>query len=60
MKNKRSTALLLAMLMIASVFLNVTSVFAEGEEPSPELNQPIEEVEVKDKKDALEEVKAEE
>lgn len=63
MKNKRSTALLLAILMITSVFLNVTSVFAEGEEPSPELNQPIEEVEVeevKDKKDALEEVKAEE
>lgn len=59
MKNKRSTALLLAILMIASVFINATSVFAEGEPEVLELNQPIEEVEVEDKKDALE-VKAEE
>lgn len=63
MKNKRSTALLLAILMIASVFLNTTAVFAEGEPEVPELNQPIEKVEVeevKDKKDALEEEKSEE
>lgn len=60
MKKKKSTALLLAMLMIASVFLNATAVFAEGEPEVSELNQPIEEVEVEEKKDALEEVKVEE
>ena len=59
MKRKKSTALFLALLMIASVFLNATSVFAEGEQPSPELNQPIENVEIEDKKDDLEEVKVE-
>ena len=57
MKNKKSTALLLAMLMIASVFLNTTSVFAESGQEIPEVNQ-IEEVE--GEKNALEEVKAEE
>ena len=57
MKKKKSTALFLALLMIASVFLNTTSVFAENDQEIPEVNQSVEEVE--DKKDALEEVKAE-
>ena len=57
MKKKKSTALFLAMLMIASIFLNTTSVFAESGQEIPKVNQ-IEEVEGEDKK-ALE-VKAEE
>ncbi|MBS4872117.1 MAG: S-layer homology domain-containing protein [Peptoniphilus sp. oral taxon 375] len=63
MKKKKSTALFLAMLMIASVFLNGTSVFAENEQEVPGMNQPVEKVEevkVEDKKDDLEEVKAKE
>ena len=49
--------------MIASVFLNGTSVFAENEQEVPGMNQPVkkvEEVKVEDKKDDLEEVKGEE
>ena len=52
MKKKKSTALFLAMLMIASVFLNGTSVFAENEQEVPGMNQPVkkvEEVKVEDK-----------
>lgn len=63
MKRKKSTALFLALLMIASVFLNATSVFAENEQDVQELNQPVkrvEDVKVEDKKDNPEEVKAEE
>ena len=57
MKKKKSTALFLALLMIASVFLNTTSVFAESRQEIPEVNQ-IEKVE--GEKNALKEVKAEE
>ncbi len=63
MKRKKSTALFLALLMIASVFLNVTPVFAENEQDVPELNQPVkrvEDVKGEDKKDDPEEVKVEE
>ncbi len=46
--------------MIASVFLNATSVFAESGQPVPETNQPIKNIEeVEVEKNALE-VKAEE
>lgn len=61
MKNKKSTALLLALLMMASVFLNATSVFAEGKQEAPRVNQLVkkaEEVKAEDKKDDSEEVKA--
>ena len=61
MKNKKSTALLLALLMMASVFLNATSVFAEGKQEAPRVNQSVEkvkEVKVEDKKDDAKEVKA--
>ena len=63
MKKKKSTALFLALLMIASVFLNTTSVFAENKQEVPGMNQAVEkvqEVKVEDKKDDLEEVKVEE
>ncbi|WP_099208703.1 S-layer homology domain-containing protein [Urinicoccus timonensis] len=63
MKKKKSTALFLALLMIASVFLNGTSVFAENEQEVPGMNQPVEkvqEIKLEDKKGTLEEVKAEE
>ena len=63
MKRKKSTALFLALLMIASVFLNATPVFAENEQDVPELNQSVkkvEEVKAEDKKDNPEEVKVEE
>lgn len=62
MKKKKSTALFLALLMIASVFLNGTSVFAENEQEVPGVNQAVEkvqEVKLEDKKDDQEEVKAE-
>lgn len=63
MKKKKSTALFLALLMIATVFLNGTSVFAEDEQEVPGVNQVVEkvqEVKLEDKKDNLEEVKAKE
>lgn len=63
MKHKKSTALLLALLMMVSVFLNATSVFAKGKQEIPRMNQSVEKVEkvkAEDKKDDPEEVKAEE
>lgn len=60
MKKKKSTALLLALLMMASVFLNATSVFAEGKQEAPRVNQLVkkaEEVKAEDKKDDSEKVK---
>lgn len=48
MKNKKSTALLLAILMMASVFLNATSVFAEGKQETPRMNQLVKKTEVKE------------
>lgn len=47
--------------MMASVFLNATSVFAEGKQEAPRVNQSVEkvkEVKVEDKKDDAKEVKA--
>lgn len=58
MKNKKSTALLLALLMMASVFLNATSVFAEDKQEAPVMNQTVEKVKVEDKKDDPEKAKA--
>ena len=61
MKKKKSTALLLALLMMASVFLNATSVFAESKQETPRVNQLVkkaEEVKAEDKKDDSEKVKA--
>lgn len=61
MRKKKSTALLLALLMVASVFFNATSVFAEGKQDAPVKNQSVEKVEkvkTEDKKDDPEKVKA--
>lgn len=61
MKHKRSTALLLALLMMASVFSSATSVFAESKIEAPRVNQlvkKVEKVKVEEKKEDPEEVKA--
>lgn len=61
MKKKKSTALLLALLMMVSVFSSATSVFAESKQDAPGVNQLVkkaEEVKAEDKKDDPEEVKA--
>lgn len=61
MKHKKSTALLLALLMMVSVFSSATSVFAESKQDAPGVNQLVkkaEEVKAEDKKDDPEEVKA--
>ena len=61
MKHKKSTALLLALLMMVSVFSSATSVFAESKQDAPGVNQlvkKVEKVKAEDKKDDPEEVKA--